>query len=93
MGDELGMSGGPTLFAMISLSLILFMASAAMWLRRPEPRKWLSIHISATIIFVQFTWGVTWLLYGLNFWNGFIAPIPMILKMSGRLLPFLLKAL
>ena len=93
MGDELGMSGGPTLFAMITLSLILFLLSAVIWLRRPEPRKWLSIHIVATIIFVQSTWGATWLLYGLSYWNGFIAPIPMVLKMSVKLLPLLLKAL
>ena len=93
MGDDLRMSGGPTLFWMITLTLILFLASAALWLKRIEPRKWLSIHIIATVIFVQSAWGTTWLLYGLSFWNGFIAPIPIILKMSVKLLPFLLKAL
>ena len=93
MGDELGMSGGPTLFWMITLSLILFLASAAVWLKRAGPRKWLSIHIFSTVIFVQSARGFTWLLYGLSFWNGFIAPIPIILKMSVKLLPFLLKAL
>lgn len=37
--------------------------------------------------------GVTWLFYGLGFWNGFIAPIFRLLKMSVKLLPLLLKAM
>ena len=93
MGNELGSRGGPTLFAMIALSLILLLASAAIWLKRPEPRSWLSIHVAATVIFVQSAWGATWLFHGLDFWNGFLAPIPIILKTSVKLLPLLTKAL
>ena len=93
MGDQLGAGEEPTLFLMSTLSLVLFTASAVIWSSRTQPRKWPLMHVVATILFVQVAWGVAWLLYGLDFWNGFIAPAFMVLKTSVRLLPFLLKAL
>ena len=78
---------------MITLSLGLFIASAVIWFRRSEPRTWPSVHVVVTILFVQAAWGVTWMFYGLNFWNGVIAPMPLVLEMSVKLLPFLLKML
>lgn len=91
MGDELAVVGGPTLLWMILLSVILSGTSYIIWLRRSEPRKWQWLHVVLTKLFVQAAWGVTWLFYGLGFWNGFIAPIFMLLKMSVKLLPLLLK--
>ena len=93
MGEQLAEVSGPEPLAMIILSLIFFICSAVIWTRRAEPRKSAALHISLTILLVQAFWGVTWLLYGLKFWNGFIAPVPMILKVSAKMLPYLLKAM
>ena len=92
MGDETNMTEGPT-GLMFVLSLVLIGASAVIWSRRAEPRNWPSLHLQSTVLVVHGAWGVVWLYYGLKFWNGFLAPAYMTLKMLVRLLPVLLKAL
>jgi hypothetical protein len=92
MGDQTHMTEGPTVL-MFMVAAVLIGASAVLWARRAEPRNWPSIHVLSTVLVVHGVWGIVWLYYGLKFWNGFLAPTYMTLKMLVKLLPVLLKAL